>query len=1692
MKPSFLLSTSLFALLAASSSAADVQNKPVSYYKDIRPIFQANCQGCHQPAKARGGYVMTDFKKLLAGGEKDGVAIVPGDASKGSLLDQITPKDGQAEMPKNKPPLHELEIALVRRWISEGAKDDTPADAKKHFDAANPPSYSRLPVVASVDLSPDGSLIAVAGFHEILLHKTDGSGIAARLIGMSERVQSVRFSPDGKRLAAAAGDPGRLGEIQIWDVASKELKLAAPVGWDTLYGVSWSPDNAKVAFGCPDNTVRAIDASNGKQILQMGSHNDWVLETAFNAAGDHVISVGRDMTAKLSELESQRFIDNITSITPGALRGGINSVDRHPVDNTVVVGGADGAPQLFQIFRTSARKIGDNANLIRKHSELPGRIFAVRVSGNGKRFIAGSALNGSGAVAVYPLSAEDDQPADIKAIRAKDPQQRTGEENKKLTDYNETFSKPIARLDLPQSAIYAVSLNQDGSLAAAAGSDGIIRILDPSGNLKREFPAAPVSKPASVPLSPKKSPARQDENRSKEPQEPRPASKIKSLAISPENAVIQGKAGYVQTVVTATLENGDRIDVTRSAKFTPRSPIAQVSARGRIEPIADGKSSVEISVDGLRAELPIEVAGTKNAYHADFIRDVNPVLTKLGCNQGTCHGSKEGKGGFKLSLRGYDPEFDLRTLTDDMASRRVTIASPDDSLMLLKTVAEVPHEGGRRTESDTHYYGILREWIAGGAALNSASPKVTSISLYPENPVTQLPGARQQFRIIAKFADNSTRDVTAEAFIESGNGDVATADASGLITTLRRGEAPVLARYEGNYAATTLTVMGDREGFQWQQPESWSRIDDLVAAKWKRMRIEPSGLASDAEFLRRAHLDLTGLPPSADAVRTFLADSRDSKTKRAAVIDSLIGTPDFVEYWTNKWADLLQVNAKFLGGKGAESFRNWIRQEIADNTPYDRFVAKILTASGSNKENPAASYWKILRTPTEAMENTTHLFLATRFNCNKCHDHPFERWTQDQYYHTAAYFAQFQLRPDPASGDQRIGGTAVEGAKPLYEIVADTPTGDVKHDRTGKVTPPEFPFPAKVEVAEKAPRREALAAWMTAPDNRFFASSYVNRLWGYLLGVGIIEPIDDIRAGNPPTNPELLDYLTKEFVQSGFNTRHIVQLICKSRTYQLSIKTNRWNEDDKTNYSHAIARRLSAETLVDAVHTVTGSASAFPGAAKGARAASLFDLGSDLPGGLLGTLGRPARESACECERSNDIRLGSVMALLSGQAISQAIQSPENAIAKLVASQPDDRKAIEELFIRVLARKPTEPEIDATLKNLGRINEDHQKVVKQRDELEKKHAPAIAAAEAARKAEMDKTKPPLDAYEAETKFYREERERIRKDRTAQAESSAAAYEKDFNLRLAGWGLQQVALKHETLWDRATPVANATDGVRLVVDKQGLIVSSGQNRKADYNVELDLAKAGTTGVLLELLPDSSLPGFGPGRGDAGTVFINEISATLAPKGKPDAAIKFAGAAASFEAKDQPAAQLIDGKADAKNGWSLAGGNGVRRLIMLKLPQPTEAPGARLKLKIVQRGTAEGQLIARFRVWSTTAPNPLKPGIASDLHALLSKPDPSRSPDENKQIATAFRVIDDEYWIRTRAVADAKQPLPADPKHETLKAAYAKASEPIRLDAQLVQSRIDAEASTKQVGNRRLTAMQDLTWALINSSAFLFNR
>ena len=418
--------------LQTGHCAPEAVNSPVSYYKDVRPVFQANCQGCHQPAKAKGKYIMTDFAKLLAGGDSEETAIIAGKPAESYLLELITPVDGKAEMPQKKDPLHETEIALVKRWISEGAKDDTPESAKERYSAENPPEYILPPVITSLDYSPEGTLLAIPGFHEVILHKADGSGMVARLVGLSERIESVAFSPDGKKLAITGGSPARMGEVQIWDVEKRKLILSVPVTFDTVFGGSWSPDGKMVAFGCTDNTVRAINAETGKQVLFMGSHNDWPIDTVFSTKGDYLVSVGRDMSAKLTKVDEQRFIDNITSITPKALKGGILSVTRHPSRDEVLFGGADGIPKIYRMQRVKKREIGDDSNQLWNLPPLEGRIFAVEWSSDGTKIAAGSSLNGKGAIHIYGIDPNYKVPGDIDGIIKKPTHQRNGGEKSKL------------------------------------------------------------------------------------------------------------------------------------------------------------------------------------------------------------------------------------------------------------------------------------------------------------------------------------------------------------------------------------------------------------------------------------------------------------------------------------------------------------------------------------------------------------------------------------------------------------------------------------------------------------------------------------------------------------------------------------------------------------------------------------------------------------------------------------------------------------------------------------------------------------------------------------------------------------------------------------------------------------------------------------------------------------------------------------------------------------------------------------------------------------------------------------------------------------------------------------------------------------------------------------------------------------
>ena len=1448
----FLPSLVSFVLPLTANEDEDGATKPVSFHREIRPLFQARCNGCHQPAKAKGDYVMTNFASLIKGGESDDPTIVPGKPDDSLLVHLTTPnEEGEYEMPKGKnaKPLHETEIELLRRWISEGAKDDSPIGSGSAYTMDKPPVYTMPPVVTSMDFSPDGALLAVTGFHEALIHKADGSQLVARLVGLSERIESVAFSPDGKKLGVTGGQPGQMGEVQIWNLEKKTLELSKAVTFDTLYGGSWSPDGKYFAFGAADTSVRVIEVSSGKQVVYMAGHDDWVRDTVFSMDGKSVFSVSRDKTVKQTDVATERFIGNVTTHTPFVLSGGQSSIDVHPKKTELLVGGSDGKAKLFRQSVKAAPAGGGNPNQIREFGAIIGRIFAVCFNHDGSLGFAGSSLDGQGEVTAFRID----------------------------------NGKGLWKVAFPETGIYSMACSHDGKTLAVSGFDGKVRLLSTmSGETSKTF--IPVQIDKSVAKTKEEGQAKADpeialtgvDSLAKD-------FVVQSLVASPSAIKVSRPLDYGQIIVSARLQGGSQADVTRMTKWTVNGGVGGVSIRGLFTPSKNGSGKIIGEFSGHRIEIPVTVAGLDVSYEPDFIRDVNPVISKLGCNSGTCHGSKDGKEGFKLSLRGYDAIYDVRAFTDDMASRRVNVAAPEKSLMLLKGSAAVPHEGGQVTKHNSKYYRIIRDWIGSGAELKLDVSRVESIELFPKNPVVQEVGSTQQIRVVATFADGVSRDVTREAVVTSGNGEVAEHDEIALMTTLRRGEAPILARYEGRYAATTLTVMGDRSGFAWKQPPANNEIDRLAAGKWKRMKILPSDLCSDLEFLRRVSLDLIGLPPTPQAVQSFLDDNRSSRVKRDELVDKLVGSPDYVEYWTNKWADLLQVNRKFLGPAGAKSLREWIQMEIRNNTPYDDFARKILTASGSNKENPPASYYKVLRKPAETMENTTHLFLATRFNCNKCHDHPFERWTQDQYYEMTAYFAQFKLEKDPASGKSEIGKTAVERGKPLYEFVKDVKSGETTHDRTGEVTPPVFPFPAKHEVKEDATRREKLAAWMTSPDNRLFAKSYVNRLWGYLFGIGIIDPIDDIRAGNPATNPELLSHLEAEFIKSEFDVRHMLTLICKSRTYQLSVGTNKWNDDDQINFSHASARRLPAETLLDAVYAVTGSKSKFPGVPLGTRAVSLPDSGIKLPDGFLGTFGKPPRESACECERAGGLQLGPIMALVSGPTVNDAISDPSNAIAKLANEEKDDRSLINRLFIRILNRPATEKEINTSLTLFSaNIDLDHSALQKELDVAQKDIKAELDQKEKARTDAIAQIESEIKAYQSKMAAPVKKANDERNARIKKANELLKAFDKDLPAKLAAWEKDQ--MEGKSIW-KNLDMSNVSSKIpKIKFDKQedGSVFVGGKSAKGSYVVQAPSDLSKITGVRIEALTDPRLPKKGPGRTpNDGNFVLTELEVQAGP-------------------------------------------------------------------------------------------------------------------------------------------------------------------------------------------------------------------
>ncbi len=782
---------------------------------------------------------------------------------------------------------------------------------------------------------------------------------------------------------------------------------------------------------------------------------------------------------------------------------------------------------------------------------------------------------------------------------------------------------------------------------------------------------------------------------------PTPA-ELKAVAVYPEKLALGGDDASAQVVVTGTRTDGRLVDLTHSVKFAiADGKSARVSETGRVLPGANGATELVATYGDKSVRVPLKVEHVGENLPINFANHVVPVFTKLGCNSGGCHGKQSGQNGFRLSLLGFEPDLDYTTLTKESRGRRLFPAAPEQSLFLLKATGAMPHGGGKKLEPASDEYKIVKRWIGAGMPTGTENdPTVTKISVYPESRVLAR-NTQQQFAAFAHYSDGTVVDITRRAQFETNDPEVATVDGAGLVRTLAlSGQAAVMARYQGHVAVFRATVpLGGKPAEFAFAPKTV--VDQHTSAKWKELGLVPSELSTDEPFVRRVHLDITGTLPTPKQVRDFLADP--AAGKRDKLIDALVETPEYAFYFANKWADVLRVKRRNEPARaaGTFAFHNWIREAIAQDMPYSEFVRSILGATGDETTNPPTVWLKELEKPEQFVDDTAQVFLGQRLACAQCHHHPYEKWSQDDYWGLAAYFGRVG-RKEVAKPTRDVANA--NNAKSLAYYVKST--GAVLNKRSGKPAAMKPLDGEPVMVGTEDDPRVKLVDWMVDAKNPFFARAVANRYWAHFLGRGIVDPLDDMRVTNPPSNPELLDALAKNLVDNKFSLKALVKTIAKSRTYQLSSVPNEFNKTDKQAYARYYPKRLQAEVLLDAVNQITDSPTQFGSLPKDRhapkRAIQLPD--EAFTSYFLDVFGRPQRISACECERVSEANLAQALHLLNSDEVQGKIASATGRVTTL--TKPDDKRPdaekVEEIFLWAFGRKPSAEDLRVALAHIAK------------------------------------------------------------------------------------------------------------------------------------------------------------------------------------------------------------------------------------------------------------------------------------------------------------------------------------------------------------------------------------------------------
>jgi hypothetical protein len=772
-----------------------------------------------------------------------------------------------------------------------------------------------------------------------------------------------------------------------------------------------------------------------------------------------------------------------------------------------------------------------------------------------------------------------------------------------------------------------------------------------------------------------------------------------SISVEPASIVLAGPRSVQQIVVNGKYADGTVRDLTPFCDMAFEAPgIANLGELGFLRPLKDGTTNLVIKAGAQSVKVPLTVKDFTKAQPISFRHQLVATLNVGGCNQGACHGTPSGKNGFRLSLRGYDPAQDYIQLTRDVLGRRADRLHPEASLIYQKALGRVPHEGGQRYLAKSLPAEVMLRWLEEGLQDDAANlPTLQTIEVLPGSRVLNAPARWQQLAVMAKFSDGSVRDVTRLTNFSSSDNAIADVTANGLVEFGQSGEVAILCRYLEVLKPIRLTYLEPKKGFVWNNPAAVNYVDKNVFDKLKMMNILPSDLCTDQEFIRRAYMDVCGILPPPEATKAFLA-SADAK-KREKLVDELLDRPEYADFWTLKWSDVLRSNRKTIQIKGIHVYQKWLRTKVNENTPFDQVVHDLLTASGSSYANPPANFYRISRDPQNLAETTAQLFFGIRMQCAKCHNHPFERWTQDDYYSMAAFFARVKQKKDnqePGSNPQTPGA----------EVIYAERGGEVTQPRTQKVMAPKFMGAEIPAIPVGKDRREVLAAWLTKGDNPFFAKSVVNRIWFHLNGRGIVDPVDDFRDSNPSANDALLDELAKDFVTHKFDVKHVIRTIMVSRTYQLSAQTNEFNKEDGKYFSHAVTKLHPAEPLLDAVCFTTGVPEKFAGHPLGTRAVQLPD--GETGHVFLKTFGQPGRELACECERESDSNLAQALQLINGPTVNDKLRNPNNRIGQLVAKKASDPEMLNELYLVALSRPPAPDEVKAAMDHLAK-NTDKRK-----------------------------------------------------------------------------------------------------------------------------------------------------------------------------------------------------------------------------------------------------------------------------------------------------------------------------------------------------------------------------------------------